>query len=157
MDNIIVHVDNDNYALLCCPFCGNTKRVSVEKFKHQNHKISIRCKCKSLFKSELNFRKFYRKSVDISGEIMKLSPSTSTWRKIKVCDLSMSGLRFRLIESHLIEKGDKLRIRFYLGDKESALINKEIVVIFVNGDAFGCKFINLALEEKALGFFLFSQ
>lgn len=76
---------------------------------------------------------------------------------MNVCDLSMSGLRFRMLESAFIEKGDKLRVKFNLEIKNSTLIDKEVVVIFVNGDTFGCEFTNLALEEKELGFFLFSQ
>ena len=75
---------------------------------------------------------------------------------MNVCDLSMSGLRFRMFESAFIEKGDQLRVKFNLEIKQSTLIDKEVVVIFVNGDTFGCEFTNLALEEKELGFFLFS-
>lgn len=157
MDRITVHVDFDNYALFTCPFCGNTKRVSVEKFKHKNHRISTRCECKSLFESQLNFRKFYRKSVALSGEVLNLSLSTPVWRKMIVCDLSMSGLRFRMIEQALIEKGDKLHVKFNLEIKKSPLIEKEIIVRFANGNTYGCEFTNLALEEKELGFFLFSQ
>ncbi len=157
LSTITVHVDSDNYALFSCPFCGNAKRISVEKFKHKNHSVSTRCECKRLFKSQLNFRRFYRKSVALSGEIMSLSSNDSVWRKMNVCDLSMSGLRFRMLESVFIEKGDKLRIKFNLEMKKSPLVDKEVVVRFVNGDTFGCEFINLALEEKELGFFLFSQ
>jgi hypothetical protein len=62
-----------------------------------------------------------------------------------------------MLEPAFIEKGDKLRVKFNLEIKKSTLINKEVVVIFVNGNTFGCEFTNLAFEEKELGFFMFSQ
>lgn len=157
MDIVTIHVDSDNNAIFSCPICGNTKKISVEKFKHKNHRVSTRCKCENLFKSQLNFRRFYRKRVALSGEIMNLSSSNSVWRKINVCDLSMSGLRFQMLEPAFIEKGNKLRVKFNLEIKKSTRIDKEVVVIFVNGKTFGCEFTNLAFEEKELGFFLFSQ
>jgi hypothetical protein len=104
MDTVTIHLRSDNYAIFSCPTFGNTRKISAEKFKQKDHRISTCCKCKNLFKFQLNFRRFYRKSVAPSGEIMNLSSSTSVWRKKNVRDLSMRGLRFRMLEPVLIEK-----------------------------------------------------
>jgi len=63
MELITVHVDRNDIAIFYCPFCGATKKVSVDKFKNIKHKITSRCKCDNSFQVQLNFRKNYRKTV----------------------------------------------------------------------------------------------
>ena len=74
---------------------------------------------------------------------------------MEVCDLSRSGLRFKLVGSAVINKDDTLRVRFSFETKKSVILDKEVIVKFVDGVFFGCEFTDLALEEKELGFFLF--
>ncbi len=156
MDLKIVHVDGENFGTISCPYCGAKKRVSAEKFKGQQHKFTVRCKCQNHFDVQLNFRRYYRKSVALLGETMISSSNMSDWKEMTVCDLSKSGLRFKMLEPVVIKKGDTLRVRFSFETKQSVLLDKEVVVNFVDGDFFGCEFTDLAMEEKELGFFLFS-
>ena len=156
MDLKIVHVDGENFGTISCPYCGAKKRVSAEKFKGQQHKLTVRCKCQNHFDVQLNFRRYYRKSVALPGEIMIPSSKMSDWMKMTVCDLSRSGLRFKMFDFAVIKKGDILRVKFSFETKKLVLLDKEVVVNFVDGDFFGCEFTDLAMEEKELGFFLFS-
>ncbi len=155
MDLKTVHVDRENFATISCPYCGVKKRVPAEKFKGQQHKLTVRCKCANHFDVQLNFRRYYRKSVALPGEIMISSSNMSDWRKMEVCDLSRSGLRFKMLDFAVIKKDDILRVRFSFETKKTVLLDKEVVVNFVDGDFFGCEFTDLAKEEKELGFFLF--
>jgi hypothetical protein len=70
-----------------------------------------------------------------------------------VLDLSMVGLRFRLLEAADLEKGDVLRVRFTLDNKKATEIEKEVGVLNNKGDQFGCEFLIMDYE-KELGFYL---
>ena len=58
--------------------------------------------------------------------------------------ISVSGYRSMTVIDPYIEYPEK-----------TVLLDKEVVVNFVDGDFFGCEFTDLAKEEKELGFFLF--
>jgi len=87
----IVHVDGENFATISCPYCGVKKRIPAEKFKGQQHKLTVRCKCANHFDVQLNFRRYYRKSVALPGEVMIPSSNMSDWKEMTVCDLSRSA------------------------------------------------------------------
>ncbi len=123
METIIVHVDKDNCVTLFCPFCGVTKRMSVEKCKNIKHKIISDCKCGNRIKVQLNFRKYYRKSALLTGKFMTLSPNKSIWQKMNVCDLSMTGVGFKMIDTLIIKRGNVLRAVFDLDDSQRTRVS----------------------------------
>jgi len=49
MESIKVHVAQDHFAIICCPYCGSSKRVSIEKIKGKKHKILTKCSCEKRF------------------------------------------------------------------------------------------------------------
>jgi hypothetical protein len=157
VDTVKVHVAQDNYISFSCPYCEKSYRVSVAKFKNTKHKLGTRCTCRKRFEVELNFRRFYRKGVNIVGEYKHLSSGSGEWLLMTVMNLSMSGLRFKAIGQTGIKKGDALRVKLSLDNKKDDPMDKEVVVRDVGGGGqYGCEFINLAYEEKELGFYLFS-
>ena len=156
MESTTVHIDKDSFGFLYCPFCGAKKRVSIGKFKDKRDTITTRCKCGKSFEVQLNSRKYYRKSLTLPGEVKILSSDLSAWMKIDVCDLSRSGLSFKMIEPAVINKGDTLRVRFSFETKKAVLIDREVIANFVDGDFLGCEFKGSALKDEELGFFLFS-
>lgn len=74
---------------------------------------------------------------------------------MNVINLSMSGLRFTTVGTTDINKDDTLRVKFSLDNKKAYLIDREVVVRDVWKSQYGCEFINLAYEEKELGFLPF--
>jgi len=154
MELTIVHVIGDKFVVINCPFCGISKKVVVDKYKNIKHKITVRCKCGNRFNVQFNFRKKYRKSVAIAGEFMTLSPRVSTKRVMTVSDLSANGLRFKMIDNVMVNKGDELIVKFNLDDAKRTFIRKKVVVQFANHNLIGCEFTELALYEKELGFYL---
>ena len=74
-----------------------------------------------------------------------------------VVNLSMSGLRFKILDSASINKGDNLQVQFSLDNQRADFIDKEVVVRNSGGQEFGCEFTNPAYEEKELGFYLFTH
>ncbi len=157
MEKIYVHVSQDNYISFSCPYCEKAYRVSVAKYKNTRHKIVTRCKCEKRLVIQLNFRRFYRKSVDIVGGFRNLSSGSGQWISMNVINLSMTGLRFTAVGAVGINKDDTLRVKFTLDNKSADSIDKEVVVRDVVNGQFGCEFKNLAYEEKELGFYLFSK
>lgn len=155
MDTVKVHVAQDNYISCSCPYCERTYRISVANFKEKRHQLITRCKCGKRFKMHLNFRRFYRKKVDIVGSFIYLSSDSGQWFTATVINLSMSGLRLKTDGKTGIKKDDKLRVKFKLDIKRTPTLDKEVVVRHVGDGQYGCEFIDLAYEEKDLGFYLF--
>ncbi len=158
METILCHVDQDKFIVLNCPKCQHITRVSVSKFQNKKHKLTTRCKCNHRFQTQLNFRKYYRKNVNIAGEVVFPSANNGKIRKlITVSDLSMSGLRFKMVDEVKLQAGNLVRVTFDLATKQPTTIRKEAIIRFSDNDHYGCEFKELDLQEKDLGFFLFAQ
>lgn len=153
---IAAHVDTNGMAIITCPSCGMIKKVSVSKYKDIKHRLNTRCQCGKRFDIQLNFRASYRKDVTLSGTFMIISPRSSHWCDMVVSDLSRMGLGFKNREKVVVHKGDVIRVKFNLNNAKKTLIDKQVVVKIVKEKYIGCEFRDLALEEKELGFYLFS-
>ncbi len=156
MELITVHVFGKQFVMIYCPFCGIIKRLVPGKFKDTKHKITARCTCGNRFVIQFNFRKNYRKSVSITGEFMTLAPRISTEEAMVVNDLSTSGVCLNMLTTAAVNIGDELLVKFNLDNVKQSLIQKKVVVRFVNDDNIGCEFTESSLYEKELGFYLFS-
>jgi hypothetical protein len=153
METVRVFVGTGGETAVTCPFCKKTSSVSVAKFKELKHTLVTRCTCQERFKVELNFRQYHRKKVNLSGDVLNVSRGSSDWLKITIVDLSMVGLRFKVIGTTDIEKGHILRVRFALDNKKATEIEKEVGVLNSNEGQFGCEFL-ITDYEKELGFYL---
>lgn len=157
MKTVNAFVNKENYTAFSCPYCQKTHRISVAKYKGVKHKLKTKCNCGKLFEIHLNFRQFYRKNVQLVGKVMNVSSGSSNWYAMTVVDLSMSGLKFKVIGQKNIQKNHRLRVNFTFDDQRGARISKEVRVIDIRDDYYGCEFLNLAYEEKELGYYLFPR
>lgn len=148
-------VNKENYTSFACPLCERNHRVHVAEKKGVKHQLKLKCSCGNTFQADLNFRQFYRKTVNLSGEVNNVSRGSKNWYAVTVIDLSMSGLKFKLFGTTEINENDRLNIRFTLDDKQASTIAKEVRVVGVRTNQYGCEFLNLAYEEKDLGYYLF--
>lgn len=155
MKTVNTFVNKESYTAFSCPYCQRTHRVSVATYKGVRHKLTTTCSCRKQFEVSLNFRQFYRKKVSFTGEVMNVSTGSNTWYAMVVVDLSMTGIRFKLTGAKGIEKNHRLRVNFTLDDQRGANISKEVRVVEISDDHYGCEFLNLAYEEKELGYYLF--
>ncbi len=156
MNTVNAFVNKENHTVFTCPHCQRTHRVPVAAQKGVNHKLIANCKCLNRFEVNLNFRQFYRKEVNLAGEVQNLSTDSTNWHAVVVADLSLGGLRFKTSGPEDIEIGHRLYVRFTLDDQQANEIEKEARVINIKGDYYGCEFLNLAYQEQELGYFLFS-
>lgn len=146
-------VQQDNQTQIVCPFCATSKTLSVEKFKHRQHNLKVKCKCGHGFNVQLEFRRHHRKSTELEGAY-GVTEASLGGGKIKVLDLSLSGARFEMAGSHTMQVGQKGVLVFTLDDRKKTALKKQVVVRTVNGNIIGCEFIEDRAFQKALGFYL---
>jgi hypothetical protein len=157
MKTVNAFVNKENYTAVTCPHCQRTHRVPVAAQKGLNNRLVTNCNCLNSFKVNLNFRQFYRKEVNLVGEVQNVSAGSEDWHAMVVADLSLSGLRFKITGPKDIAIGHRLHVRFTLDDQQANEIEKEARVANINGDYYGCEFLNPAYQEKELGCYLFSS
>lgn len=87
---------------------------------------------------------------------MTISPNMSVWWPMNISDLSRTGVGFEMINIVTINIGNIIRVRFSLDKGQQSLIDKKAIVRFTHDKFLGCEFLDLADEEKELGFYLFS-
>ena len=154
MKQIKIFVRPDNTATIICPSCSAVKKISVEPFKHKKHLLQLRCKCGERFAVQLDFRKFYRKSISLPGTFRVVKPAGGGGGVIHIRNLSLGGIGFTVSGVHHIERGQTLQLDFTLNDKHQSKIRKQAVVQTINQNYIGCRFIDSQVTDKALGFYL---
>lgn len=106
MQTVKVHVNGNNHVSFSCPHCEQKYHLPTSKVKKNKHNLVARCKCQKRFEVFLDFRRYYRKSVKIVGEVTNQSFDSDKRYAMTVLNLSMSGLRFKIFNSTRINKGD---------------------------------------------------
>lgn len=147
-------VREDDTVTIVCPACKMPKDASVTPFKNKTHLLKVRCRCDTVFRVHLDFRRFYRKETDLPGIYRTLKPAGHGGGSIHIKDISQGGLGFSVDGINTIEKGHILMVSFELDDKKKTALRKEVVVQSVSGDIVGCRFSANQPYEKELGFYL---
>lgn len=155
MKIVEVFVDREGFTSIPCPHCESTFRLSVARYQKVKHSLITKCTCKKRFRVNLNFRQFYRKPVNLAAEVKNKSVDSKDWLPVIVVNLSMGGLLFKVDGPTDIRRGHQLYVRFILDNQQSCVIDKEVRVVNIRDDHYGCEFLNLAYEEKELGYYLF--
>jgi hypothetical protein len=74
--------------------------------------------------------------------------------RLKVMDLSINGMRFKLDTDRKPLVGDTLNLEFHLDDKNRTLVKTSAKVRSVKGESIGTKFGSSDLIGPELGFYL---
>lgn len=69
----------------------------------------------------------------------------------------MTGIRFHFPTNLGISVGDRREVKFILDDLQKTNIHKEVRILNSTNCQYGGEFLNLANEEKRLGYFLVPQ
>lgn len=146
-------VNRDNMVVITCPACDEIRRVSAEKFGAKQHNVKVKCACGNVFLIDVEFRRAYRKQVNLSGSY---SFGRGEWFSMKVLDISKGGIGFETMSPQDIKPGNSLRVKFTLDDSKRSEIESNAIVKIVRHKFVGCEFRgNMQQEqEKALGFYL---
>jgi len=151
-----VSITESKEATFICPDCEQLKTVDVRKFVYSNRKIKINCKCSCGHKwaSLLERRKQMRKMVNFPGTCVFTRGDRVFQGRLKVMDLSISGMRFKFDIDRKPLVGDSLSLEFHLDDKNRTLVKTSAKVRFVKGEYIGTKFGASDLIGPELGFYL---
>lgn len=146
-------VNDNGVTALACPVCGLVRPTSVSKFRNKRHVLSVKCKCNESFKVHLEFRKHFRKKTDLVG-LYSLLPPAAGGGRVKIQNISRSGIGFSISGRHSIKVGNLAKLIFTLDNRNSTELDKQITIKSISENYIGCEFIENQAFEKELGFYL---
>ena len=98
--------------------------------------------------------KNFGKIASLSGKFKRLK--TGEFGKIRVEQVSLTAIGFRISKSHRIRTNDFLDIQFNLDDIKRSLIKRRVVIREIQGNYIYGEFYNPPPYAKNLGFYIFS-
>ena len=147
-----VYVGRTNQVKVICPKCELEKNINVFKFKNTHKRLKAKCKFGEEFQLSLDFRKYYRKKVQIGGECFILEKNERD--DILIIDISMTGINFTTFKPHNFSKDDLVELKFNLDNPMKTEIHTTIKIKWTNDRNVGAQFDNPKLLEKDLGVYL---
>lgn len=146
-------VNSSNQTFITCPKCSFSKLVEIEVTNIPQRILKLKCKCGHAFRVQFEFRKYARKNTKLNG-IFTFTYKPEDCLPVRIVNLSRGGVCFETYLPHEFKIGVKGTIRFALDDKTRTVIEKKIIVKYINSEQIGCEFIESIEYEKAFGFFL---
>jgi hypothetical protein len=154
METKEVMVKEGDVAIINCPFCRKTEKVSVGHYKETGKReLKIRCSCDKLFRISLECRRHYRKITKILGKSINLS-NRREMQDIIIENISSGGIGFCPFRKHKTSKDDRLQVSFALNDVQQTPIETHVTVQSSTDEYIGCEFNSTEKFKTFLGFFL---
>ncbi len=147
-----IYVDDTNQATIVCPKCLLEKNIDVTNFKKTQKKLKDKCRCGEVFRLTLEFRKHYRKNVQLLGEYSVQGKDERG--EIIIKDISAGGLRFESLKPHYISRNDTVELKFTLDNPKRTEIQKLIKIKWIIDRNVGAEYIDPKSLGKDLGFYL---
>ncbi len=154
---LVFHVDSKGEATIICPSCNNYKIIIPSEDQCLNGMCGFRCKCGALFPFKIDFRRAYRKPVDLEGTFYNYRQKEKG--ELRVKNLSLGGIGIYVDNGslggvHGIKVGDILEVSFCLDDAMHSEVNRRVKVRTISGSTLGCQFSDQKAHDKELGFYL---
>jgi hypothetical protein len=152
-----VSITDSNKATFVCPKCEQTKTVDVTKFVYTDNAVKVhsKCSCGHKWTSLLERRKEFRKMVNLPGSYDYIKDDMVVARgRMKVIDLSFSGIKIKLNIERNLQMGETLNLEFHLDDNKRTLIQKRVQIRSVRGLSIGTTFRSGKDIGPGLGFYL---
>jgi uncharacterized C2H2 Zn-finger protein len=147
-----LYPDPQGVVTISCPKCNFSRRVEAKSIKRASEGFSIRCRCGDIFKARVDYRRHYRKAVNLSGVYRNLR--TGRLGQMTVEDLSLGGVGFRTSGRHDLLTGDPLEVTFNLDDRKSSKISLALVVKRIHDHSVGTEIKEESRGNRDLGFYL---
>jgi hypothetical protein len=146
MEKVIV--GRTNQVKIICPKCKLEKNINVFKFKDTHKRLKVKCKCGEEFRLTLDFRKHYRKNVQLTGEYYVKGKDEK--EQILIEDISKTGIRFATLKPHNFSKDGLVELKFNLDNPLRTEVRTRVKIIWINDRTVGVKFNDPQLIEKDL-------
>lgn len=140
------YVDGNNQARIVCQTCGLNKIIDVNKFKDTHKKLKAKCKCGEVFRLTLDFRRHYRKKVQLPGEcfIQKKGERDD----ILIIDVSMSGINFTTFKPHNLSIDDIVELKFTFDNPMRTKVREPVKIKRIAGRNIGAEYINQSRMQR---------
>jgi hypothetical protein len=148
----IIYAGATNHVTIICPKCGLKKNINVFKFKDTHKRLKAKCKCGEEFRLSLDFRKYYRKNVQLTGEYYVRGKDEK--EEILIEDISKAGIRFATLKPHNFSKDDLVELKFNLDNPMRTEVRTRVKIIWINNRIVGTQFNDKDLLEKDLELYL---
>ena len=147
-----VYVDYTNQVKIVCPKCGLAKNKNVFKFKDTHKGLKAKCKCGEIFRFTLDFRKYLRKDVRLTGEYFVQEKDEKG--EILIEDISLTGINFATLKPHHFYKNDMVELKFTLDNPMKTRVQKLVKIMWTKDHAVGAQFNDPKSLEKDFGVYL---
>jgi hypothetical protein len=154
MESRKILVKDGDIAIITCPFCQKVRKLSVEKYKKTGKRnIKIRCNCETIFHTNLEFRRYPRKSIRLIGDCVNISKNR-VHKNIIINNISYGGIGFNFFNGYDIARNDQLKVSFNLNNAAQTHIDTQVTVQTANDKYVGCEFNSNDQFKQDLGFYL---
>lgn len=153
-----VLVNEKGTAWVTCENCKNTSEIDLSNRSDHSPVINYRCgKCETELELRCEFRRSYRKEVNLNGVFFQQEPREDYVGRIEILDISKIGVKFKTRVRFDFKPGYLLKLTFTLDDRNKTNINQMIEVKWVNGLMVGGEFKHQDPRTKQLlGFYFMS-
>jgi hypothetical protein len=114
--------------------------------------VTGKCKCIEGFDFTLEYRKHYRKKVQLPCEYIVQRKGDKG--EAIIWELSVTGIRFETLRPHQISTDDILDVKFKLDNTLRSKIRRFAKVIWVKNRNIGAQFSETNYYDNDLGFYL---
>ena len=142
LGNDQIYVQQDGTIPTTCPACGIVRSIPSSQFNHRGGPVQITCPCGTTFTILAEFRKAYRRAVNLRGTYKKGAPSEEQG-KIQIKNMSMTGVAFEAEEGHRLCVGDELILYIVMDNSSFEDIQATVEVIHISENLAGCRFKGL--------------
>lgn len=147
-----LYKNKNNEITVSCQHCGNTKTISITKFKKLFAPIKVVCICQQSFYISIESREYYRKKVNLYGTYFH--HQSKNFDHIYIENLSLSGIGFKTNMKSNLQIDDIIEIKFILDNHKRTEICKKGIVKRVNDRSVGVEFCDMSVYGAELGFYL---
>jgi formylmethanofuran dehydrogenase subunit B len=141
-----------NHVTVICPKCGLKKNINVFKYKDTHKRLKAKCKCGEIFRLSLEFRRFYRKIVRLTGEYF--AQERDEKGEVLIKDISMTGINFEASKPHNIAKHDAVEVKFTLDNPDKTELDTLVKIMWAKDLNVGGHFIDQVRYKQDLVIYL---
>ncbi len=153
----VAFAENDR-AVFSCSKCSKSKITDVSKYilSDSEVKLKYKCACGNTNKVILERRRNNRQSTSFTG-VYTIYDKNSEASKglITICNISLTGLRFKVEGRPNLSLYSKIRIEFKLNGKQR--ISKKGIIKNSMGNYYGIEFCEKDKFDKTIKYFITSK
>lgn len=151
-----IFLGNSTTATFVCPECERSRTTDISKLLNAKAQLKIKCTCKCghTFSVVIERRKYYRKTLELSGVAFGSDDGRKFVMTVK--DLSRSGARIKINSKFPFTVDDTLHVEFSLDDKDRSFISKTAIIRSINGPFLGIEFTEIEKYDKLGQYLMFS-